>query len=137
VRARVFHAARTQREPAHRVQCLGGEDVVGEAAGHLVAAVAELARARRLIAMVQDDRQPAQRFRQDRLIAGALRDRNRGFVELDGFRYAGSSLLDASFVQQIDSRTHFEEWTNRCTAPSRSVLLNPLFRVGGTHQATT
>ena len=86
---------------------------------------------------MQYDGESPQGLGEYRLLAGAFGSGDGAFVTLNGFRDAGCPLFGAGFVQEIDSRTHFEEWTNRTTAPSRSGLPNPLFRVGVTHQPTT
>ena len=134
---RLFQSARTQRDPTHGVQRFGGEDIVAQTARDLVTAIAQLVRPLRLVAVVQHDGESPQGFGEHRRLAVALGGGDGGFVTLNGFGDDGCPLFGAGFVQEIGSGTHFEEWTNRTTAPSRSGLPNPLFRVGVTHQPTT
>ncbi len=92
MRARVLHRAGPQRQPAHRVQCLAGEDIVAHVAGDLVAAFAQLARPGRLVAVMQHDGQAPQRFGEDCSLAVALSGGDRGFVTVNRFGDTGVPL---------------------------------------------
>jgi len=99
--AGVFDVAHPHRQPAQRVERFGRENVVFEIAGNLVAPLAQLARAGRLIAVMHDDSEPPERFGEDRLLAAPLGGRDRRFVAAYGFGNTRGPLAAACFVQQV------------------------------------
>jgi hypothetical protein len=101
VAARLVGGARSEGKAPHRVQRLGGEYFVAETAGDFVAAVAELARAGRLVAMMQHDGETPQRLGQHRPLAVALGGGDRRFEALNRLRNAGIPLAGPRFVQQV------------------------------------
>ena len=111
VPARLFHRARAQRETAHGVECFAGEHVVAERARDFVAAVTEVARPGRLVAMMQHDGEPPQRLGENRLFAGAFGSGNRRLVELYGFGDARGAFAAARVVQQIGCRSIYHATT--------------------------
>ena len=113
--ARLFQRAGPQRQPTHRVQRFGGEDVVAERASDFIAAVAQVARSGGFVAMMEDDGEPPQRLGENRLLTSPLGGGDRGFVIVHGFRDARGALATARFVQQVRRATLQRETTHHAT----------------------
>ena len=135
--AGLIDRAGPQRQTAHRVQRLGGEKVVAQRTRDLEAAIAEVPRPRRFVAVMQHDGEAPQRLGQHGPLVATLGRGNRAFIQPHRFGYARGALFGARLVQEIRCGTHFEEWASRSTAPSRSARLGPLLKMGVTHHATT
>ena len=135
--AGLIDRAGPQRQTAHRVQRLGGEKVVAQRTRDLEAAIAEVARPRRFVAVMQHDGEAPQRLGEHRALVATLGRGNRRFVQVDGLGDTGGALFGARVMQVFSCGTHFEEWASRATAPSRRVLLGPLFKMGVAHHAIT
>ncbi len=105
VRARIIHRARPDGQAPHRVQRLGGEDLVADLARSAVARAAHLARPRRLVAVMEHNGEPPHGLGDNRFLTRAFGGGNRPFVPLNRFRDTRVPLAGPRFEQQIGGGT--------------------------------
>ena len=103
--ARLLQLAGPQIQPAERIERFGGEKIVPLFAGDAIAAIAEIPRRRRLVAVMAHDGEPPQCLGQYRTLAGSLGGHDGGFETLDRLWNACRPFTGACFVQQIGRRS--------------------------------
>jgi len=74
---------------------------VSDPVRHVVTALAQLPRQRRLVAMAAQDRQPPQRLGQDGRVAAVLGGRDRFFVPVDRFGHTPRALALAGSLERV------------------------------------
>ena len=123
-----------EMQAPQRVQGFGGESIVADRPRHVVAAVTQLACLRRLVSLLAQDREAAQRLRQDGQFPAALCGGDRGLVADHRLSEAAATLLFTRVLQQLGSTSRTGAgWTGelgrlrvtRRRHRSRSVVADP------------
>ena len=98
---RVLQRPARDVQTAQRVQRLRREHVVSDPVRHVVTALAQLPRQRRLVAMAAQDRQPPQRFGQHRRVAAVLGGRDGFLVPVDRLGHTPRALALAGSLEHV------------------------------------